>query len=64
MGCMIGLQTMSEIASGGSLVARILQGDQSAEEELVQVYWRGGSALPWYGSATGTRRWTLSRTHS
>jgi RNA polymerase sigma-70 factor (ECF subfamily) len=31
---------MSEIASGGSLVARILQGDQSAEEELVQVYWR------------------------
>lgn len=32
---------MPDIASGGSLVERILQGDRSAEEELVQRYWRG-----------------------
>jgi RNA polymerase sigma-70 factor (ECF subfamily) len=31
---------MPDIAAGGSLVERILQGDRSAEEELVQQYWR------------------------
>src|SRR5262249_10167889 len=38
---MMSLKTMPDIPSGGSLVERILQGDKSAEEELVQRYWPG-----------------------